>query len=147
MVLNQDVMSTVYEYLFGTKQPQNQELVKAKTPEDEHRKRRWFQAVFKGDAHIVAQLLGEDPNRIEAVFRGSQFVGSTALHIAAAKGYTDIVKQLVAVNPSKVDVADPRGVTALHLAAYHARRHDGDSSGREPHLGSTDEPGGRHPTP
>jgi len=59
MVLNQDVMRIVYEYLFLTQQESNERG--RETVERRQQKKRWLDAVKRGDKELVTQMLIEDP--------------------------------------------------------------------------------------
>lgn len=71
----------------------------------------WHEAVISGDGKLMAQLLEVYPRLIEK----TDAVGKTALHVAAARGYDEIVAQLLAAKAS-VHAYDHQRCSALHCA-------------------------------
>jgi len=128
MVLSNDVMGVVYEYLFGGK------LVRGFA-------REWFEAVENGDGKLAAQLLNDDPALIDTIFRDAgylaltfafqledfvvthpsaflgDFDGATALIQAASRGDVDMVEIFLAACPSTLDEVDREHHTAMLHAA------------------------------
>jgi len=137
LVLNQDVMGIVNEYLFGggggsksVGEPESAgESEFSEVRKGRRREARWFEATVQDDDKLMAQLLDEDPTLIDAVnggegdggeetasFSGYGSRGSTALHMASSEGCDRVVALLLAVKPSLVAVGNDEGDTALHLA-------------------------------
>jgi len=132
LVLNQDVLGIVNEYLFGGGDPNSvgeseSEAAESEFPFEARRKReaRWFEATVQDDDKLMTQLLDEDPTLIDAVnsaeeaasFGGGGYSGSTALHMASYARCGRVVALLVAAKPSLAAVTDDEGYTALHIAA------------------------------
>lgn len=70
-----------------------------------------MQAASRGYTHIVQQFF-QDKHIANAVIKEQQ----TALHVAAAFGYTDVVLLLL-TSGAKVHAADNKNQTALRLAS------------------------------
>jgi len=130
LVLNQDVMGIVNEYLFGGVGSKSVGEPEVADGARKRRKReaRWFEAAVQFNHKLMAQLLDEDPSLIDAVkreagdsegsanFGGSGYCGSTALHMASYAECASVVALLVAVKPSLAAVMDNDGYTALRIA-------------------------------
>ena len=76
-----------------------------------------FEAIRAGDAEKVKALLQADPKLAEARTEDS----STALHLAALEGQTQIVRLLLA-NKAQVNARGLREETPLHMAMYNGHR-------------------------
>ena len=74
-----------------------------------------FDAVRAGDAEKVKALLQADPKLAEARTED----GSTALHLAALEGHSDIARRLLA-GGAQVNARGLREETPLHMAMYDA---------------------------
>jgi len=104
LVLNQDVMVMVNEYLFGGFKSVGEPEVADSEFSEARREARWFKAAVQDDDKLMAQLLDEDPTLIDAVndgedsasFGGGGYSGRTALHMASYGGcvYSKIVRSL-----------------------------------------------------
>jgi len=121
MVLNQDVMGIVYEYLFGggaKSEAAEESEVSSDAREKRRREEQWFEAAVEDDEKLMAQLLEEDPTLIDSVTlrdTSTTYGGKTALHTASYEGCDRVVALLLAVKPSLAAVRDDNGNTALHL--------------------------------
>jgi ankyrin repeat protein len=71
----------------------------------------WFKAVENGYFDWVKIVLKISPD-----FAGLRKDVSTALHFAVAKGYNNIVKELIDADRLLLNMQDQRGATPLHLA-------------------------------
>lgn len=76
-------------------------------------------AIEQGDGQLVRQLLAtaqqQNGAAAELISQPADASGATALHIAAASGHEDIVKQLLE-GGAAANVQDQRWDTALHAA-------------------------------
>lgn len=86
-----------------------------------------------GNFEIVKELLNNGANPGTTIMNGNRARGSidrdlardgdTALHIAARKGYLDIIKELIKTNKCDIDKTNTTGTTALYYAAQHGHDH------------------------
>jgi len=112
MVLNRDIMGIVDEYLFAEQHNERGQ----ETEESSQQKKRWFEAVMRGDKELVSKMLSEDPSLLAV---GDVF-GDTALHMAAvggSSGHSSIVELLLAASPTLGLLGNIHGKTALMCAA------------------------------
>jgi len=96
IVLNQDVMGIVYEYLFIQQRNERGE----ETEDRNQQNKRWFEAVRSGDKELVTQMLSENPSLLEVRGVYGDVSGNTALHLAAIEGHSSIVELLLAASPT-----------------------------------------------
>ncbi|NIM47852.1 MAG: hypothetical protein GTN78_13610 [Gemmatimonadales bacterium] len=75
-----------------------------------------LQAVERGDAAAVRQLLDQDPARVQLADED----GRTLLHAAAARGHVAVVR-LLTEHGADVEAGDYEEHTPLHLAALRSR--------------------------
>lgn len=73
-------------------------------------------AAQHGSVHMVRYLLGLAPDRIDVNARAGG--GLTPLHVAAAKGRTDVIGALIADQRADLAVIDEAGSSLLHQAAH-----------------------------
>ena len=84
-------------------------------------KAMWFEAAISGDVGAIESMLEEIKNGICGINVCESFgdrAGSTALHHAAKKGHTAVVKILLD-NQASVDLQDKDFKTALHYAVEY----------------------------
>jgi len=115
MVLGQNVMGIVCEYLFGVKPPQRKlsgELDGRSSDEvaltEARKKGEWFNAARNGDEQLVAQFLAEDPALVDVVMDGDWVE-----HYTRSLSW-DHLASILAAKPNRDEA---NGMTALHLAA------------------------------
>jgi serine/threonine protein kinase len=86
------------------------------TSMDEEKQTPLHCASGSGHLSIVTKLLKADTSGSDTL--AQNIYGQTALHLAAKRGYEDVVKALITkMGPKEVAVSDNAGQTALHLAA------------------------------
>ncbi|KAB2618348.1 ankyrin repeat-containing protein [Pyrus ussuriensis x Pyrus communis] len=95
--------------------------------------KKLMDAAMAGDTGALNDLIAEDPLVLDRALvscllsRNPELAseldsqGSTPLHLAAAKGHVEIVKELVLADPGACAVRNLDGRTALHVAAAKGR--------------------------
>ncbi|MGB6975991.1 MAG: ankyrin repeat domain-containing protein [Gammaproteobacteria bacterium] len=78
-----------------------------------------YSAVANGDFNAVRKLLEAEVN-LKATLAAKGEGGNTPLHVAAEKGYDDLVKELLKAG-AELEIRNSDGDTPLHLAAYNGR--------------------------
>ncbi|KAI7997647.1 Ankyrin repeat-containing protein BDA1 [Camellia lanceoleosa] len=76
---------------------------------------RLHEAAIKGSVTLLHKVLEEDPLVLDRVTFGS--FGWSPLHVAALRGHTDFVTEILVLNPDLVEVLDSSQRSALHLAS------------------------------
>ncbi|GMP94890.1 hypothetical protein CsSME_00044160 [Camellia sinensis var. sinensis] len=76
---------------------------------------RLHEAAIKGSVTLLHKVLEEDPLVLDRVTFGS--FGWSPLHVAALRGHTDFVTEILLLNPNLVEVLDSSQRSALHLAS------------------------------
>ncbi|XP_021658917.2 uncharacterized protein LOC110648866 [Hevea brasiliensis] len=72
-------------------------------------------AVYKGYTPVVRMLLDRDKDKSSAYIADNDWK-RTALHIAACRGFQDIVKEIISKCPGCSELTDKRGWNVLHYA-------------------------------
>ncbi|KAL7164450.1 hypothetical protein ACSBR2_040379 [Camellia fascicularis] len=76
---------------------------------------RLHEAAIKGSVTLLHKVLEEDPLVLDRVTFGC--FGGSPLHVAALRGHTDFVTEILLLNPDLVEVLDSSQRSPLHLAS------------------------------
>nr|XP_018675943.1 PREDICTED: uncharacterized protein LOC103970877 [Musa acuminata subsp. malaccensis] len=78
---------------------------------------RLEEAAYAGDLTLLRRLLREDRLLLHRQAIAAAHLSDSPLHIAASLGHSDLVREILAVNPELAHGRNREGLSALHLAA------------------------------
>ncbi|CAL9208075.1 unnamed protein product [Musa hybrid cultivar] len=78
---------------------------------------RLEEAAYAGDLTLLRRLLQEDRLLLHRQAIAAAHLSDSPLHIAASLGHSDLVREILAVNPELAHGRNREGLSALHLAA------------------------------
>ncbi|XP_065029675.1 ankyrin repeat-containing protein BDA1-like [Musa acuminata AAA Group] len=78
---------------------------------------RLEEAAYAGDLTLLRRLLQEDRLLLHRQAIAAAHLSDSPLHIAASLGHSDLVREILAVNPELAHGRNSEGLSALHLAA------------------------------
>ncbi|XP_064989645.1 ankyrin repeat-containing protein BDA1-like [Musa acuminata AAA Group] len=78
---------------------------------------RLEEAAYAGDLTLLRRLLQEDRLLLHRQAIAVAHLSDSPLHIAASLGHSDLVREILAVNPELAHGHNREGLSALHLAA------------------------------
>ncbi|XP_064944676.1 ankyrin repeat-containing protein BDA1-like [Musa acuminata AAA Group] len=78
---------------------------------------RLEEAAYAGDLTLLRRLLQEDRLLLHRQTIAVAHLSDSPLHIAASLGHSDLVREILAVNPELAHGRNREGLSALHLAA------------------------------
>ncbi|XP_065029221.1 ankyrin repeat-containing protein BDA1-like [Musa acuminata AAA Group] len=78
---------------------------------------RLEEAAYAGDLTLFRRLLQEDRLLLHRQAIAAAHLSDSPLHIAASLGHSDLVREILAVNPELAHCRNREGLSALHLAA------------------------------
>ncbi|CAL9204465.1 unnamed protein product [Musa hybrid cultivar] len=78
---------------------------------------RLEEAAYAGDLTLLRRLLQEDRLLLHRQAIAAAHLSDSPLHIAASLGHSDLVREILTVNPELAHGRNSEGLSALHLAA------------------------------
>ncbi|CAL9204477.1 unnamed protein product [Musa hybrid cultivar] len=78
---------------------------------------RLEEAAYAGDLTLLRRLLQEDRLLLHRQAIAAAHLSDSPLHIAASLGHSDLVREILTVNPELAHGRNREGLSALHLAA------------------------------